>query len=184
MAKVDATAFKAAIALAAAQLTAALQDDTLTELAAEFKTPMHALRKIEKLFTLDSATGVFTSDDGYIDQAYAGVPENKGQTPDGVGGVGAATPIALTSAAVEIVTPAQIDLVFDQDITSAESVTVGGTVTTEKTVTGVTIAGNLVTVAVSSDYIAGDVITVSGKFNGVALNQITLSAEAVTNNIV
>ena len=72
MARVDATAAKAAAALAAVQLTTIMQDDTVAELA-EGNTNNHSpMRNIKNLFLLDAATGVVTSNDDYIDSAYAG----------------------------------------------------------------------------------------------------------------
>ncbi len=72
MARIDATAAKAAAALAAVQLTAIMQDDTLAELAVENNNNHSPMRGIKKLFLLDPATGVYTSNDDYIDSAYAG----------------------------------------------------------------------------------------------------------------
>ncbi len=72
MARIDATAAKAAAALAAIQLTAIMQDDTLAELAVENSKNHSPMRGIKKLFLLDPATGVYTSNDNYIDSAYAG----------------------------------------------------------------------------------------------------------------
>jgi hypothetical protein len=72
MARVDATAAKAAAALAAAQLTVIMQDDTIASLAADNKENATPMRRIESLFILDADTGVYTSNDAYIDSAYAG----------------------------------------------------------------------------------------------------------------
>ena len=72
MAQVTDTVFKAAVAAAAVQLTSAWSDDTTTEVAAELKNPRHPLRAVEKLFLFHAATGVVTSNDAYIDAAYAG----------------------------------------------------------------------------------------------------------------
>ena len=52
MARIDATAAKAAAALAAAQLTTILQDDTLTELFNDYKQAHHPMRGIEEIFLL------------------------------------------------------------------------------------------------------------------------------------
>ena len=72
MARIDATAAKAAAALAAAQLTAIMQDDTLTEPAVDNKNNHSPLRGIQKMFLYNAVTGVYTSNDTYIDAAYAG----------------------------------------------------------------------------------------------------------------
>ena len=72
MARIDATAAKAAAALAAAELTTIMQDDTVAELATENKNNHSPMRGIKKLFLLDPATGVYTANDDYIDSAYAG----------------------------------------------------------------------------------------------------------------
>ena len=72
MARITATAAKAAAALAAVQLTTIMQDDTLAELAVDNKKNHSPMRGIKKLFLLDPATGVYTSNDVYIDSAYAG----------------------------------------------------------------------------------------------------------------
>ena len=181
MALESATNFKAAIATAAADLTTALQDTVKTELAAEVKNPQAALRRINKLFILDLATGVYTSNDAYIDLAYAGTREIVGAKINGVGDI---VPV-LVSADVEIAAPADIVLVFDAPISKSEALAVAGTVTTEKTIIGVVVSvdGLTVTITVSSDYIVTDTITTSGIYF-VGNNQLTLAAEAVTNNIV
>jgi hypothetical protein len=76
--------FKAAIALAAAQITIAWSDTILTEVAQPLKNPMAPLRNIEKLFNFDAATGVVTSNDGYIDECYAGKAPSVGSQFDKV----------------------------------------------------------------------------------------------------
>ena len=179
MALESATNFKAATALAAVQLTAALQDTVKTELAAEVKQPYQPLRRIDKLFILNNATGVYTSNDAYIDLAYAGNFPNVGSNTKGIGNI---LPV-LVSADVEIAAPSDIVLVFDKPISKLEALAVAGTVTTEKTITGFSVDGATVTIFVSSPYIVSDTITASGIFY-VGNNQVTLAAEAVTNNIV
>ncbi len=72
MARVTATAAKAAAALAAVQLTVIMQDDTLTIPAIENRQNHTPLRGIKKLFLYNPVTGVYTSNDDYIDSAYAG----------------------------------------------------------------------------------------------------------------
>ncbi len=176
----SATNFKAAIATAAADLTTALQDTVKTELAAEVKHPWEALRRIEKLFLLNLATGVFTSNDGYIDAAYAGEPRQVGSK---VGGTGDIVPV-FVSGDVEIAEPSDIVLVFDTPVSRIEALSIGGVVTgDDKIITGFSVDGVTVTIVVNTPYIAGDTITVSGIFYS-GLDQVTLAAEAVTNNIV
>ena len=186
MARVDATAAKAAAALAAAQLTTILQDDTLTALANENKHPMGAMRQVEKLFTLDPATGAVTSDDAYIDAAYAGEPLNKGKTPIGLGGTGPALAMAVVSATIEDAAPSDIVLTMNQNVSLAQALYIAGTVTTAKTISSVAIAEAVVTITVSSPYIGtdADIVISSGVIHGTALNQIILDDEAVTNNVV
>ncbi len=82
MAKVTATVFKSQIATAAPFVQDALRDDTLTEMAAEFKNPHHPLRKIAKLFLYNPANGAVTANDAYIDAAYAGEYPNVGSGAD------------------------------------------------------------------------------------------------------
>ncbi len=72
MAKVTETVFKSQISTAAPFIQDALRDDTLVEMAAEFKNPHHPLRKIAKLFLYNAKTGAVTANDAYIAQAYAG----------------------------------------------------------------------------------------------------------------
>ena len=72
MARIDATAAKAAAALAAIQLTTIMQDDTLTIPAVENKNNHTPLRKVQGLFLYDATTGVYVANDNYIDSAYAG----------------------------------------------------------------------------------------------------------------
>ncbi len=55
---------------AAAALTTAMNDDTLSGIALEIQHPYHPLRKIEKLFNFDPVTGIWTTDTDYIGEAY------------------------------------------------------------------------------------------------------------------
>ncbi len=82
MAKVTETVFKSQIATAAPFIQDALRDDTLVEMAVEFKNPHHPLRKIEKLFIYDPATGGVVANDDYIAKAYAGKYPNVGSGSD------------------------------------------------------------------------------------------------------
>ena len=78
MAIITATAFKAAVALAAAEFTTMMQDDTLTETAAILRNKHHPLRNWMKMFSYNRSTGVTTADDAYVDAAYAGLFPNQG----------------------------------------------------------------------------------------------------------
>ncbi len=73
MAKKTATAFKAAIALAATDLNTAFEDGvTAGQMANEFRNATERLRRLDALFLIDPVTGQFTANDAYIDAAYAG----------------------------------------------------------------------------------------------------------------
>lgn len=183
MAKVTATVFKAQVATAAAALTTALQDDTLTELANEYKPNHHALRRIEKLFNLDKATGVVTADDVYVDAVYAGNTPNKGTEMDGQG---EPTPLTLVSATIEAAEPADIVLTFSEKVfeNPATAISIGGAAGELKAIQSVTYAGTVVTVTMDSDFIAADVATVTGIFFNYRKVSVTLTDNAVVNNIV
>lgn len=78
MALATATNFKASVATAAAALTTAWKDTVKTEVAANIAHPSNPLRKIEKLFSFDPATGVISANNTYIDACYAGtIPQVK-----------------------------------------------------------------------------------------------------------
>jgi len=49
-----------------------MQDDTLTEPAVDNKNNHSPLRAIDNMFLYNASTGVYTSNDAYIDAAYAG----------------------------------------------------------------------------------------------------------------
>lgn len=70
--------FVTQIDAAAAALTIAMNDDTLSGVADEISHPSHPLRKIRKLFNFDPQTGVFTTDTYYISEAYKGAMPMKG----------------------------------------------------------------------------------------------------------
>ena len=184
MARVDATAAKAAAALAAAQLTTILQDDTLTELFNDYKENHHPMRGMEKLFLLAPATGVVTSNDDYIDAAYAGDYPTSG-IASGRQSQGPATPITVVSADIEIAAPADIVLVFSEAVypNPATAITVGGAAGELKAITGIVYAGTTVTITMDSAFIAADVATVSGRFFG-NRGYVDVVDQAVTNNIV
>ena len=178
MALVDATTFKAQVAAMAAALTTAWSDTIKTEVAAEIKNPHHPLRRINKFFLLNGETMVVTADDAYVDAAYAGNFPNKGS---GLSIVGDVIPV-LSTATVEDAAPTQIVLTFDAPISGYTGISVAGTVTTEKAISNVSIAGAVVTVTVDSAYISTDTITLSGVFYG-GLNSLTLVDQVVTNNV-
>lgn len=169
--------FKTAIGTAAADLTTALQDTVLTEMAAIVRDSKHPLRQIDKLFNLDPATGVFTSDDTYIAAAYAGNPLIKGDT------AGVSAPLALTliSAMVEDAAPLNIVLTFNRPIREHNLITLGGEA---KTVDTITISGAVVTIAVTVPYQFGNTISVAtGNFQDFTQSLLTLTTESVTNNL-
>ena len=178
MAIISATDFKVQTAAMAAALTAAWKDSAKTEMAAEIKNPHHPLRRVMKFFLTDGATGVITSDDGYVDAAYAGNFPSKGNGLDIVADV---LPV-LSTATVEDAAPTQIVLTFDAAITGYVDVTEGGTLTTEKEITNISVSGAVMTITVDSAYISTDTILVSGIFYG-GLVGLTLTDQAVTNNV-
>ena len=179
MALIDELSFKAAADLAAAQLTIMWSDTVKTEMAVALKNPHSPLRQSDQLFLVNLATGVVTTNADYITAAYAGKypPQN-----EPLGGV-AEEAITLVSAAVADADPSDIVLTFSTAIHAAEALAIAGTVTTEKTISSVSISGAVVTIVVSSPYISTDTITVSGVFTGNNFDGITLAAEAVTNNV-
>lgn len=170
--------FKTAIGTAAADLTTALQDTVLTEMAEVVRNPKHPLRRIEKLFNLNAATGVFTSDDAYITAAYAGLTPMKGSQMDVVGNV---TPMTLVSAAVADADPTDVVLTFSEPVLSASNIVLGGEA---KVIDSITIAGAVVTIVVTVAYVNGNTITATGDFERVGLlTGVILAAESVTNNV-
>ena len=181
MAKVSAATFKTQMATAATALTTAFKDSVLTELAGDFKNPLDALRKLEKLFTLNSATGVFTSNDDYIDDYYAGTPDNKGS---GVSGFGSATGLSVSSATLETAAPKNIVITLNKNISDFSHIEMAGAAASGKTIETITLSGTVLTITTDVAFIAADVVTISGVIDGVELNNITLSAQAITNNIV
>lgn len=180
MARVDATAAKAAAALAAAQLQVIIQDDTLTEIAAANKQFHSPMRDIEKFFALDPATGGVVSRDSYIDSAYAGNYPNVFTMVDKNGPRTAAT---LTTGTLETAAPLNIVLTFDKPIYRSSSVSIGGAALVGKSIASISYAGAVVTITVSAAYIAADVVTVSGTFYDSGAH-VTLVDQAITNNIV
>ena len=178
MALVDKATFQTQVAAMAAALTTAWSDTIKTEIAAEIKNPHHPLRRVNKFFFFNGATGVVTANDSYTDAAYAGNFPNKGNDLDRVGNI---IPV-LSTATVEDAAPTQIVLTFDAPISGYTGISVAGTVTTEKAISNVSIAGAVVTVTVDSAYISTDTITLSGVFYG-GLNSLTLVDQVVTNNV-
>lgn len=184
MARIDATAAKAAVALAAAQLTTILQDDTLTELFNDYKENHHPMRGMAKLFLLDAATGVVTSNDAYVDSAYAGNYPTSG-IDSGRQSQGGATPITVVSATIETAAPANIVLTLSAAMTDSQnaSIDIGGAAGSLKKISAVTYNGAVVTITMNSAFIAADVATITGRLFGNRLNYIDLAAQAVTNNV-
>ena len=185
MARVDATAAKAAAATAAADLTTIMQDDTLTELFNDYKENHHPMRDIEGLFLLNPATGVYTANDDYIDSAYAGNFPT-GKIADGLQSQGPATPITLVSADIEIAAPADIVLVFSAPMSDVQmnQFSVGGAAGELKKITNIAYDSATITITMDSAFIAADVATVTARVFGNRNNYVDLAAEAVTNNIV
>jgi len=184
MARVDATAAKAAAALAAAQMTIILQDDTLTELFSDYKENHHPMRSMDSMFLLAPATGVVTANDAYIDSAYAGnYPMDS--IKSGRQSQGTPTPITLTTATIEAAAPADIVLTFSQNIFDNQNdrISVGGAAGELKAILSITYAANVVTITMDSDFIAADVATVTARLFG-NRGYIDLTDQAVTNNIV
>jgi len=180
MARVDATAAKAAAALAAAQIQVILQDDTVTELAVENKPNHSPLRNLERLFVVNLKTGAVTARDNYIDLSYAG---NYPNVTSSVDGQGTRTAPTVSTATLETAAPRNIVITFDAPIYDSSSVSIAGAGSAGKSIASISYAGAVVTITVSADYIAADVVTVSGTFYG-AGTHITLADQAITNNIV
>jgi hypothetical protein len=181
MALESATNFKAALALAAVQLNAAMQDTVLSEMAVDIRNPFHPLRKLRSLFSFDPATGLWSSNDAYVDKAYAGVYPNSDNRDQMLATDLVA--ITLTTATVEDAAKADIVLTFSRNISSALDIVLGGAGSAGKTVAGIAIVDNVVTVTASADYANGDVITISGNF-GFNYLELVLADESVTNNVV
>jgi len=179
MAIVSAATFKTQVATMATALTAAWKDSVKTEVAGSIANPLHGLRRVEKFFNFNSSTGVVTSDDGYIDAVYAGETPNK---PNALSVITKEV-MALSTATVEDASPTIIVLTFDQTITEAQNVSVGGDAAPAKTISGISIAGAVVSITVNTAYINADTITVTGTFLGQRLNSILFEDQAVTNNV-
>ncbi len=186
MARITATAAKAAAATAAVDLTTILQDDTLEELFLDYKNAQHPIRKFENFFLVDAATGVVTSNDDYIDNAYAGDYPTSG-IESGRQDAGVPSPLLVVSATLETAQPRDIVITFNQKIFAnpQTAMTIAGAGVGAKTIVSVTIStsGLVMTIVVSADFINTDVVTVSGRVFGNHNNYLDLTAEAVTNNI-
>ena len=176
MAIVSVSTFKTHMATMATALTSAWKDSVKTEVAASIKHPFHGLRRIEKFFNFNAATGVVTADDDYIEACYDGIIPSKGSQLDVVSTVA----MVLSSATVENAAATQIILTFAENIRTVSNLSVGGA---SNTVGAVTISGAVVTINVGTAYVSTDTITVTGTFTGHSLNSILLAAESVTNNI-
>ena len=181
MAKVSAVAFKAALATAATDLTTALGDSVLTELAVEYKPALHPLRDLNKLFILNRTTGVYLSNDDLVDAVYAGNFPGDGMKVDGQG---TPTPITVVSATLETAAPRNIVITLSQNIfaNSNTAISIAGAAAVGKTIVSISIAAAVMTVTVSADFIAADVVTVSGRVFG-NRGHLDLVNQAVTNNI-
>ena len=177
MAIISAAAFKAAVALAAAEFTTMMQDDTLTETTPILRNNHHPLRNWIKFFNYNKSTGVVTADDAYVDAAYAGAYPNQGNDLDFV----ANSLLAFVSGTVEAAEPADIVLTFDKNISTASNIQVGGTA---NTIVSVTIVDAVVTIVVGTPYAALEPITVTGDFRSIDGGIALLSAEVITNNVV
>lgn len=179
MARISEVNFKAAVALAATQITTFLSDTVLTEVAEDLRNPKHALRRIEKLFNFNAATGVVTSDDAYIASAYAGETPMKSNQFDKISNI---TAMTLVSATVEDADPTDVVLTFSEPVLSADNIELGGEA---KVIDTITIAGAVVTIVVTVAYVNGNTITATGDFERVGLlTGVVLDAESVTNNVV
>lgn len=176
MAQISESGFKTAVATAATALTTALKDSALTQMAASLSHPSHPLRRIEKLFNLNRATGVVTSDDVYITAAYDGETLSK---PNKVMGIATELDIVLVSAVVADADPDEMVLTFNQSVQFANITDIAPT----KTISSTVISGKVVTVTVSVAFDFGDDITVSGLFKHGLASDITLDEEEVTNNV-
>lgn len=179
MALISKANFITQIDAAAAALTTAFSDTVKTEFALPLSDPRHPLRKVRGLFVVDPATGVYTTNTAYIDAVY-----DNGAYPTmttNIDTIGDIAPV-FSTATVEAAAPANIVLTFDNNITSVEGVSIGGNSDPAKSIIGVIMAGDVVTITVDTDYVALATITVSGSFfNG--LDQVILTDEAVTNNV-
>jgi len=181
MAKVTEAAFIIAGDLAAVQLTTMLQDDTLTEVAADFKHRMHPARELPRFFVLDKDTGAVTFDSDYATAFYAG---NYPQIPHLMNGNAPKTPLAVVSATIEDAAPANIVITFSAQLQEARFTSMAGAGVGAKTILSVTIVGAVMTITVSADFIMTDVVTVSSNVFGVGYNNLTLADEAITNNVL
>jgi hypothetical protein len=175
MALESATNFKAALALAAVQLTTAWTDTVQTKTALEISDPRHPLRQLEKLFNYNAQTGVITSDDAYVDACYAGGAPSKGSTFDVQADWLA---FALSTATVENAAAANVVLTFDRDVANASNISVGN-----KAISSVVIAGAVVTITVAVAFVNADVISCNGDFRTADGATLKLVGESVTNNV-
>lgn len=167
--------FITAINSAAAALTSAWTDTVLTEVAEVLRHPSHPLRRTEKLFNFDAKTGVVTTDTAYIDAVYdRGFAPSKGNPFSKITEV----VFGLVSATVETAAPSDIVLTFDKNVTAADVFNI----LPAKSISGIAINGNVVTVTVTVPFAVGNVISFSGEFQN-GLNNLELLSQAVTNNI-
>ena len=181
MAILSAVNFKAAIATAAAAITTAWKDSSLTEVAGVISHPLHPLRNLKKLFLFNADTGAVTTNTAYIDACYAG---NMPAMPSGYGKI-SNVDLTLVSITVTDASEDEINLTFNQNIIGMTGISVAGTITgAAKTIDEVRIyTGNVVNIKVNTAYINGDAPVVTGFFEGVNRAQLQLTDEAVTNTI-
>ena len=189
MAIISAADFKTQTALMAAALTLAWLDDGETAVAVSISDPKHPLRKVDKFFNFNPATGVVTADDDYVDAAYAGLTPNKGSQLDKVTGF----PLNLVSAAVADATPTIITLTYSRNLKNQHPApadfVIGGT--QSYLVTDVVVNGAKVSLVSASAFVNGETITITyAADSAIKLEAIkdgtlvaALSAEAVTNNV-
>ena len=180
MSRVDEAAFIVAGDLAAVQLTTMLQDDTLTEVAPDYKKRMHPGRELPRFFVLNKDTGVVTFDDAYATAFYA---NNYPQIPHGMKGNAPKTPLVASTRTIEDAAPANIVLTFNAQVLEARFMSMAGAGVGAKTILSVVVAGNVVTITASAAFIMTDVVTVSGNVFGVGYNNLTLNGATVTNNV-
>jgi len=160
-----------------------MQDDTVLELAIEYKPALHPARNLNKLFILNKETGVYTTNSDYIDEFYAGTFPNKGNLVDGQG---VPSLLSLTAGDIEIAAPADIVLEFKGDVffNPRTAISVGGAAGELKAIINIVYAGTLVTITMDSVFVVSDVATVTGRFFGNHNNFIDLVDQAIVNNIV
>ena len=182
MALISAAAFKTQVAGIATALSVCYKDTVDTRMPTEIRNPKHPLRQIEKYLLFDSATGITTADDAYIDAVYGGATPNKSNPFDFVTDI---EPLTLVSATVENAAPADVVLTFlGGNIANAANIVLGGDASPAKIISDIVTVTVVVTITVTAAYVNGDVITVSGDFRTSDDARITLTENAVVNNVL